>query len=105
MPVSSATRSRVDNAVDGRDTRVGGEPAELRSAVEVSDATVNPVGRWQSRASLAGGLRASGDEAAASATADEARRILVAFAATLAPSRAETLLASPRAGEVLEADR
>ena len=77
--------------------------AQLRSAVELSDALVNPAGRWQSRAALAAGLRATGDEAAAAATSDDARRILLGFAATLAPSRAETLLGAPQARDVLNA--
>ena len=74
---------------------------ELRAAVEIADALVNPVGRWRARAALAGGLRATGAEDDAVATAAEARRILTNFAATLAPSRAETLLASPAAQAIL----
>ena len=49
---------------------------ELRSAVEIADALVNPVGRWQSRAALADALQTTGDEEDASATRSEARRIL-----------------------------
>jgi class 3 adenylate cyclase/tetratricopeptide (TPR) repeat protein len=82
-----------------------GRPAdglrESRSAVEIADALVNPVGRWQSRAALAEVLRTSGDEQAAVVVTNEARRILTEFAATLAPSRAETLLASPAARAIL----
>ena len=82
-----------------------GRPAdgvrESRSAVEIADALVNPVGRWQSRASLADVLRTTGDEEAAAVATNEARRILTDFAATLAPSRAETLLASSAAREIL----
>jgi hypothetical protein len=82
-----------------------GRPAdalrESRSAVEIADALVNPVGRWQSRASLADVLRTTGDEGAAAVATNEARRILTDFAATLAPSRAETLLASSAAREIL----
>jgi class 3 adenylate cyclase/tetratricopeptide (TPR) repeat protein len=74
---------------------------ESRSAVEIADALVNPVGRWQSRAALADVLRTIGDEQAAVVATNEARRILTDFAATLAPSRAETLLASPAARAIL----
>jgi hypothetical protein len=83
-----------------------GRPAdglrELRSAVEIADALVNPVGRWHSRAGLADALRTTGHEADAAATTSEAQRILTDFAATLAPSHAETLLASPPARVILE---
>jgi len=74
---------------------------ELRSAVEIADALVNPVGRWQARAALGDGLRATGAEDDAAATTDEARRILTDFASTLAPSRADKLLASPPAQAIL----
>jgi tetratricopeptide (TPR) repeat protein len=83
-----------------------GRPAdglrELRSAVEIADALVNPVGRWHSRAGLADALRTTGHEADAAATTSEAQRILTDFAATLAPSHAKTLLASPPARVILE---
>jgi len=89
----------------GRALVGSGRPAdglrESRSAVEIADALVNPVGRWQSRAALAEVLRTSGDEQAAVVVTNEARRILTEFAATLAPSRAETLLASPAARAIL----
>jgi tetratricopeptide (TPR) repeat protein len=75
--------------------------AQLRAAVEISDALVNPVGRWQSRAALAAELRATGDEATAASTSADARSILLEFAGTLAASRAETLLAAPQARDVL----
>jgi class 3 adenylate cyclase/tetratricopeptide (TPR) repeat protein len=77
---------------------------ELRSAVEISDAIVNPVGRWQSRASLARALRATGDESGAADAAAGARRILADFAATLAPGRAQTVVAAPEARWVVAAD-
>jgi len=77
--------------------------AELRSAVAVSDALVNPVGRWQARAALAGALLETGDEPAAAAETLEARRILADFAATLSPGRRATLLASPSARELADA--
>jgi hypothetical protein len=76
--------------------------AELRRAVATADALVNPVGRWESRASLAAALRATGDEAAAAAATDEARQILTGFAATLTPGRAETLLDSRRTRALLD---
>ena len=77
--------------------------AELRSAVEIADALVNPVGRWQSRVALAAALDATGDHGAAAATTVQAGRILTEFAVTLAPERAATLLAAPRAREILDA--
>jgi class 3 adenylate cyclase/tetratricopeptide (TPR) repeat protein len=73
---------------------------ELRSAVALGDALVNPPGRVHARASLAAALRETGDEDAAARAASEAREILTAFAATLAPSRANTLLASRLADEL-----
>ena len=82
-----------------------GRPAdglrESRSAVEIADALVNPVGRWRSRAALADVLRTTGDEEAAAVATSEARQILTDFAATLAPGRAETLFASPAARAIL----
>jgi class 3 adenylate cyclase/DNA-binding SARP family transcriptional activator len=77
--------------------------AELRRAVATADALVNPVGRWESRASLAAALRSTGDEEAAAAATGEARQILTGFAASLTPPRAATLLASPRTRAVLDA--
>ena len=97
----------VARALLGRALVALGRPAdglrELRSSVEIADALVNPTGRWQARASLATELRATGDEAAAAMTADEARQILLDFAATLAPARAATLLAAPQAHEIMAA--
>jgi class 3 adenylate cyclase/tetratricopeptide (TPR) repeat protein len=77
--------------------------AELRSAVDLADTLVNPVGRWQSRAALASVQRAAGEDAAAVATSARARQIITDFAATLAPSRAETLLSAPQTREILDA--
>jgi hypothetical protein len=76
--------------------------AELRAAVAIADALVNPVGRWDARSSLATALRDTGDEQAAAAATAEARQILADFAATLTPARAATLLASPRAHTLLD---
>ena len=74
---------------------------ELRSAIELADTLVNPVGRWQARASLAAAFADMRDEAGEAAALGEARGILTAFAETLAPARAATLLASPAARELL----
>lgn len=109
VDVTARTRRRKYEAIAraqlGRALVALGRPAdgvrELRSAVEIADALVNPVGRWRSRAALAEALRASGDDDGAAMTTGEARRILTDFAATLAPSRAETLLASPPAQAIL----
>ena len=76
--------------------------AELRRAVAVSDALVNPSGRWRSRAALAHGLRVAGDEGAAEAATREAREILLAFAETLAPQRTATLLAATPVREIVD---
>jgi tetratricopeptide (TPR) repeat protein len=111
VEVTARTRRRkyevLARAHLGRALLALGRPAEalgeLRSAVEIADALVNPVGRWQSRVSLAAALDATGDEEAAAATVIQARRILTDFAATLAPGRAATLLAAPRAREILDA--
>jgi tetratricopeptide (TPR) repeat protein len=75
---------------------------ELRSAVEIADGIVNPVGRWRARASLASALRATGDEAGAAAAVTEAGGILTAFAETLQPHRARAVLGSPLARRIRE---
>ena len=78
---------------------------ELRSAVALSDSLVNPPGRVSSRASLAAGLRETGDDEAAARAAAEASEILTAFAGTLSAGRAATLLESPLAGELRDHSR
>ncbi len=74
---------------------------ELRAAVAIADELVNPAGRWSPRAMLAAALRETGDEAGAAAATLEARDIVTAFATTLAPPRAATLLAAPPVRELL----
>ena len=69
--------------------------AELRSSVVIADQLVNPAGRWRPRSALADGLRAVGDDAGADAVTTEAAEIVTAFAATLAPGRAASLLEAP----------
>jgi class 3 adenylate cyclase/tetratricopeptide (TPR) repeat protein len=75
---------------------------ELRSAVEMADRLVNPAGRWRPRTALADGLRVIGDDAGATAAATEAAEIVTAFAATLAPGRAASLLHAPPVRELLD---
>jgi class 3 adenylate cyclase/tetratricopeptide (TPR) repeat protein len=77
--------------------------AELRTAVGIADDLVNPTGCWRSRAALAQGLRESGDEEGAARATIEAREILAAFASSLAPERAASLLGAPPVREILEA--
>lgn len=74
---------------------------ELRAAVDIADALVNPAGRWAPRAALADGLRTTGDEAGSEAAANEARVIVTEFAASLAPARAESLLGAPPVRELV----
>jgi tetratricopeptide (TPR) repeat protein len=75
--------------------------AELRLAVEIADALVNPPGRWAARADLSRALYESGDDDGAAATNREAVEIIDGFAATLAPQRATALLAAPAVQEIL----
>jgi tetratricopeptide (TPR) repeat protein len=76
---------------------------ELQAGVELADVLVNPTGRWQSRAALVAAFHETGDDESAAAVMREAKEILTAFAATLAPARAQTLLAAPPARAVLDA--
>jgi eukaryotic-like serine/threonine-protein kinase len=98
----AVARSQLGRALVGL-----GRPAEgiraLLAAVEIADAIVNPVGRWQARAALADGLRTTGDEEAAATTTAEGRTILTDFAATLSPAHRDTLLASRSARAILDA--
>jgi tetratricopeptide (TPR) repeat protein len=75
---------------------------ELRAAVTIADAIVNPAGRWGPRAALADVLRETGDEAEAAAVAREAVAVVTTFAATLAPERSACLLAAPPVRAVLD---
>jgi class 3 adenylate cyclase/tetratricopeptide (TPR) repeat protein len=75
---------------------------ELRRSVELADELVNPTGRWRARAALAEGLRATGDDEAAAAATLDARSVIDAFAATLAPERASIFLAAEPVREVME---
>jgi class 3 adenylate cyclase/tetratricopeptide (TPR) repeat protein len=76
---------------------------ELRNAVGLADALIGPSGRWRTRAALAAGLREVGDEAGVAAETAEAQAILRAFAASLAPERAASLLSAPPVREVMDA--
>ncbi len=75
---------------------------ELGAAVELADTLVNPVGRWQARAALAAALAEMRDQEGAAGALSDAQGILTAFAATLVPGRAATLLASPATRELLD---
>ena len=77
--------------------------AELRAATSIADELVNPAGRWGPRAALAVVLRERGDEAEAAAVTTEACEIVTAFAATLAPARAASLLGAPPVRELFAA--
>lgn len=72
-----------------------------RAAVSIADELVNPPGRWHARETLASLAYAQGEDDVAAAAADEAVEIVRTFAATLAPKRAEKLLASPAITDVL----
>jgi tetratricopeptide (TPR) repeat protein len=85
---------RLDRSEDGL--------TELRAAVELADALVNPVGRWQTRASLAAALAEARNEEGAARAIGDARGLLTAFAETLSPGRAATLLDSPAARQLLD---
>ncbi len=94
-------RAHLGRALVRLDRREDGL-AELRAAVELADALVNPVGRWQARASLAAGLAEARDEERAARALGDARGLLTTFGETLSPGRAATLLTSPAARELLD---
>ena len=87
----AVARSELGTALIALERSVDGLQ-ELQRAVDLADELVNPVGRWRARAALAEGLLATGDEDAAAAAAADAGEIVTAFAATLAPKRAASLL-------------
>jgi hypothetical protein len=76
---------------------------ELRAAVAGTDELTSPNPRWETRASLAHALVRTGDDAGAARTFHEAAEVIRAFAATLAPERAASLLAAEPIREILSA--
>ncbi len=74
----------------------------LRRAAEIADELVGPPARWHARAALGAAAYSLGDDETASAASTEASELIRAFAATLAPSRAERFLAAPEVREILD---
>ena len=75
----------------------------LRAAVQIADRIVSPYARWNARAAFGYSAYEVGRDDEAAAAYGEAREIVDAFAATLAPQRAETLSKSPVVQEIRSA--
>jgi class 3 adenylate cyclase/tetratricopeptide (TPR) repeat protein len=103
VEISARTRRRKYEArarsLLGQATIASGRVAEglgeLRAAVDIADALVNPPGRWAARADLTRALYETGHDDEASRVHGEAVEIVDGFAATLAPGRASVLLDAP----------
>jgi class 3 adenylate cyclase/tetratricopeptide (TPR) repeat protein len=76
--------------------------AELRAAVAIADGLVGAPARWQARAALGRASYSLGADDVAERAYGEAGELIRAFAATLAPARAEHLLAAPAIQEILK---
>ena len=77
--------------------------AALRSAVDIADRIVSPYARWNARAALGRVAYDVGRDDEAAAVYGEAREIVEAFRANLAPERAATLATSPVVQEIRSA--
>jgi class 3 adenylate cyclase/tetratricopeptide (TPR) repeat protein len=77
--------------------------AALEAGVELADTLVGAPARWEARAALGRAAYALGDDDRAAAAYGEAAELIVGFAATLAPERAERLLAAPPIEELRRA--
>nr|MDP9326593.1 hypothetical protein [Actinomycetota bacterium] len=76
---------------------------ELRAALEEADALGSPLYRWQTRAALAGAVRAVEGVDAADTLMLEAATIIREVLAALSPERAATYAAAPQVAAVLSA--
>jgi class 3 adenylate cyclase/tetratricopeptide (TPR) repeat protein len=74
--------------------------AALRAAIGIADDLVGAPARWGARAALGRVAYALGEDDAAAAAYTEARELLDAFSATLAPERAATLARAPVVSEI-----
>lgn len=77
--------------------------AALRSGVEIADRIVSPYARWNARAALGRVAYSVGRDDEAATAYSEAKEIVDAFGATLAPERAATLATSPVVQEIRSA--
>ncbi|MDX6512195.1 MAG: hypothetical protein QOE36_1699, partial [Gaiellaceae bacterium] len=75
--------------------------AASRAAVAIADELVGPPARWDTRAALGAVAHTLGEDDTAAAAYEEAGRLVETFAGTLAPERAERLLAAPLVEEIL----
>jgi tetratricopeptide (TPR) repeat protein len=75
--------------------------AALERSVAIADELVGAPGRWRARAVLGRVAYALGDDVAAAASYETAAGLLREFAGTLAPERAERLLAAPQVAEIV----
>jgi class 3 adenylate cyclase/tetratricopeptide (TPR) repeat protein len=73
----------------------------LTNAVELADELVGPPARWQARAALGRAAHHFGDDETAARAYEEARDLVEAFVATLAPERQAKLLAAPEVEEIV----
>jgi class 3 adenylate cyclase/tetratricopeptide (TPR) repeat protein len=76
---------------------------ELQAGVAVSDALINPHGRWNAQAALGRAAYAIGEDDIAAKAYGESAEVVEAFAATLAPERSVRLLKVPAITEILSA--
>ena len=74
---------------------------ELQTGVAVSDALINPPGRWNARAALGRAAYALGDDDLAAQAYGEAAELVERFAASLSPERSMRLLNAPAIAEIL----
>ncbi|HEX6663096.1 MAG TPA: hypothetical protein VF025_05435, partial [Gaiellaceae bacterium] len=73
----------------------------LREGAAIADALVGAPERWHAHATVGRVAYELGDDAAAGAAYTEARRLIEAFAAQLAPERSTRFLAAPPVREIL----
>ena len=75
---------------------------ELQAAVAIADKLIGPPARWDARAALGRSAYALGEDEVAARAYGEAGELVRSFADTLAPERAERLLAAPTVEEILK---
>ena len=74
---------------------------ELQAGVAVSDALINPPGRWNARAALGRAAYGLGEDDLAAKAYGEAAELVEGFAASLSPERSTRLLNAPAITEIL----
>jgi class 3 adenylate cyclase/tetratricopeptide (TPR) repeat protein len=102
-PKYEALSLRVYGQALARLGRADDALGRLRHAVEISDQLIGPPARWDARATLGRVAHALGKDDEAAAAYGEARKLVDAFAAGLAPERAASLATSPVVQEIRSA--